>query len=187
MGMAEKQTLLAVVHLEQYLGPVIDFLQTRELEGRRVLTEIADRPEKYSEPFYGALLEYLSKRGAVLLHEEGEKELSRLAVAEYEQRFLTAFMQETEKLDNLGRDAALEEEMRILEARIALLEAHYREYALLTIKWRNPNILRLIVEEDPDYVIMGAAHVRDVYPDLVAAHNRELELIEIPGGIDAWE
>lgn len=167
---SEGLLLLGVVHNKRNVGPVKDILSENDLSGKTVFTEFDDRPEKSDHEFFKPVVKFLLAQGAVVLHEIGEVPLTKDAVAAYTPIFEEKYAQPLRQAAKYHADP---------EAHAKLLSEAQDELLKMIGRYRNPNILNLIIENNPYAAIMGDGHAEAIYRDLEEKLNGLVNYVKV--------
>lgn len=177
--MPEKLLLVGVSHTVKQLPAVQELLANLPLEGMKVLTEFEDNEKKWSQEFYGPICNYLIRYGAEVLHEVGYERLTMEANEEIDQTLAEVHRREwdeTWQLHEIARSQNnLQELERLSEILGKVLVRHFDEVFAIYGKYRNPNIVSLILQNRPDVSIFGDGHISEIFP-LIQATLTDIEV-----------
>lgn len=162
----ESLLLLGVAHTRANVRPVKAILKSTSLKGKLVFTEGDDRPGKSDQEFFKPIMTFLLAQGAVILHEIGEIELTRQAMAEYRPIYEEQFAEKIRLAEKFF--APIEDTAQLKK------EAH-DTFMVILGRHRDPNILKLLLNSNPDVAIMGDKHAERIYPELQARLDRPID------------
>lgn len=162
----ENFLLLGVAHTKANVKPVREILKKVSLTNKAVFTEGENRPGKSNQEFFKPIIKFLLTHGAVILHEIDEISLTELAIAKYKPIYNEKY---AEKIRIAQKFFAPIEDIAELK------KAAHDELMTMLGQHRDPNILKLILDNNPDLAIMGDGHAERIYPDLQEKLGRPVD------------
>lgn len=168
---SENMLLLGVVHVKRNIKPAQKILKQYGLSGKIILTEGEDLPGKTNQEFYGPIIKFLTSHGAVVLHEIGELDLTRQAVSDFKETiYQEKYAEQIRLAEKFHGDP---------ESHANLKKEAYDDLISAISKRRDPNIIKIIMENAPSMVIVGDGHAERIHPLLQTQMQKPINYVRL--------